>query len=37
MANIFMTGDAKLWYQTCIEDDVNASRPRIETWDALKK
>lgn len=32
-----MFGDDTMWYATCIEDDVNAGHPRIETWDALKK
>lgn len=34
---MYLTGDAKLWWRTRIEDDVNAGRPAISTWDRLQK
>ena len=33
--SMYLTGDAKL--RTRIEDDVNAGRPAIYTWDRLHK
>ncbi|RVW75518.1 hypothetical protein CK203_051931 [Vitis vinifera] len=32
-----LTGDAKLWWQTRMEDDAESGRPQITTWETLKK
>ena len=37
MASMYMSGDAKLWYRTRTEEDENAGRPRIETWNSLRQ
>lgn len=37
MTSMYLAGDAKLWWRTRVQDDVNAGRQRIETWSALKK
>ncbi|XP_038979221.1 uncharacterized protein LOC120109561 [Phoenix dactylifera] len=37
MAAMFLSADAKLWWRTRVADDLNAGRPRIDTWEALKK
>ena len=34
---MYLSGDAKLWWRTRIKDDLNAGRPKIETWDRLKQ
>ncbi|XP_061956833.1 uncharacterized protein LOC133678522 [Populus nigra] len=34
---MYLSGDAKLWWRTWIKDDLNAGRPKIETWDRLKQ
>ena len=33
---MYLIGDAKLWWRTRIKDDLNAGRPKIDTWDRLK-
>ncbi|KAK4380945.1 hypothetical protein Sango_3015400 [Sesamum angolense] len=35
--SMYLTGDAKLWWRTCLSDDASANRDKIETWDVLKK
>ncbi len=37
ISSMYLTADAKLWWRTRIEDDVNAGRPAISTWDRLQK
>ena len=34
---MYLSGDAKLWWRTWIKEDLNAGRPRIDTWDRLKQ
>jgi hypothetical protein len=34
---MYLSGDAKLWWRTRIKEDLNAGRPKIETWDRLKQ
>nr|TKR85092.1 hypothetical protein D5086_0000251200 [Populus alba] len=34
---MYLTGDAKLWWRTRTKDDLSAGRPKIETWERLKK
>jgi hypothetical protein len=34
---MYLSGDAKLWWRTRIKDDLNAGRPKIDTWDRLKQ
>ena len=37
ITSMYLSGDAKLWWRTRMEDDACAGRPIIETWEALKK
>lgn len=37
ISSMYLSGDAKLWWRTRIEDDVNAGRPASSTWDRLHK
>ena len=37
ITSMYLTGDAKLWWRTRLDDDASAGRPKIETWDVLKK
>ena len=37
ITNIYLTGDAKLWWRTKTEDDAKFERPQITTWETLKK
>ena len=37
ITSMYLQGDAKLWWRTRMEDDASAGRPKIETWDVLKK
>ena len=34
---MYFSGDAKLWWRTRVEDDADASRGKIDSWEALKK
>ncbi|WKA01672.1 hypothetical protein VitviT2T_019942 [Vitis vinifera] len=34
---MYLTGDAKLWWRTRMEDDTESGRPQITTWETLKK
>ena len=34
---MYFSGDAKLWRRTHVEDDENAGKGKIESWEALKK
>ncbi|KAK4405075.1 hypothetical protein Sango_0514000 [Sesamum angolense] len=35
--SMYLTGDAKLWWRSCLSDDSNANRERIEMWEVLNK
>ena len=37
ITSMYLFGDAKLWWRGRINDDACAGRPRIETFDVLKK
>ena len=37
ITSMYLSGDVKLWWRTCVEDDANAGREKIDSWEALKK
>ncbi|XP_050365423.1 uncharacterized protein LOC126783937 [Argentina anserina] len=37
ITSMYLAGDAKLWWRTRTQDDMNVGRPRIEEWNNLKK
>ena len=37
ITTMYLAKDAKLWWRTRVQDDLSAGRPRMETWEALKK
>ena len=37
ITSMYLLGDAKLWWRTCVKDDVDAGRRKIDSWEALKK
>ena len=37
ITSMYLSGDAKLLWRTHVEDDADASRGKIDSWDALKK
>ena len=37
ITSMYLTGDAKLWWRTRVEDDKVSGRPQITTWETLKK
>ena len=37
ITTMYLAGDAKLWWRTRNADDESANRPKIDTWDKLKK
>ena len=37
ITTMYLTGDAKLWWRTRTSDDAAAGRPKIESWEILKK
>ena len=37
ITSMYLLGDAKLWWRICVEDDVDAGRRKIDSWEALKK
>ena len=37
ITSMYLSGDAKLWWRTHVEDDANAGRGKIDSWEALKK
>jgi len=37
IAVMYLTGDAKLWWRTRSKEDLNAGRPKVETWETLKR
>jgi hypothetical protein len=34
---MYLSGDAKLWWRTRTKEDLNAGRPKVETWESLKR
>ena len=37
ITSMYLSGDAKLWCRTYVEDYTNAGRVKIDSWEALKK
>ena len=37
ITTMYLTGDAKIWWRTRTSDDAAAGRPKIESWEILKK
>ena len=37
ITSMYLGGDAKLWWHIRLANDFSASRPKIETWEVLKK
>ena len=37
ITSMYLTGDAKLWWRTRMEDDAESGKPQITTWETLKK
>ncbi|XP_034674441.1 uncharacterized protein LOC117905666 [Vitis riparia] len=37
LTSMYLTGDAKLWWRTRMEDDAESGKPQITTWETLKK
>ena len=37
ITSMYLTGDAKLWWWTRMEDDAESGRPQITTWETLKE
>ena len=37
LTSMYLVGDAKLWWRTRLNEDASANRPKIDTWEALKK
>ena len=37
ITSMYLLGDTKIWWRTHVEDDADASRMKIDSWDALKK
>ena len=37
IAVMYLSGDAKLWWRTRTKEDLNAGRPKVETWESLKR
>ena len=37
MTSMYLAGDAKLWWRSRVDDDEDSGRPRIDTWEMLKK
>lgn len=37
ITSMYLSGDAKLWWRTRLEDAANAGKPSIETWKELQK
>ena len=34
---MYLTGDAKLWWRSQLESDLSAGRPKINTWEIMRK
>ena len=37
ITSMYLSGDAKLWWRTHVEDDADAGRGKDDSWEALKK
>ncbi|XP_009779304.2 uncharacterized protein [Nicotiana sylvestris] len=37
ITTMYLVDDAKLWWRTRVADDVSAGRPKIDSWEGLKK
>ena len=37
ITNIYLMGDAKLWWRTRVREDLEAARPQVVEWEMLKK
>ena len=37
ITSMYLSGDAKLWWRTYVEDDADAGGGKIDSWEALKK
>ena len=37
ITSMYLLGDAKLWWRTRMEDDADAGKGKIDSWEALKK
>nr|GMD63383.1 hypothetical protein CDL12_02170 [Ipomoea batatas] len=37
MTSMYLSGDSKLWWRTCVVVDASAGRERIGSWERLKK
>ena len=37
ITGMYLMGDAKLWWRTRLEGDAESGRPRISTWETLKR
>ncbi|KAI9177286.1 hypothetical protein LWI28_013276 [Acer negundo] len=37
ITSMYLGRDAKLWWRTRLMDDLSAGKPKIETWESLKK
>ena len=37
ITTMYLSGDAKLWWQTRSSDDAAAGQPKIKMWETLKK
>ncbi|XP_075111336.1 uncharacterized protein LOC142181743 [Nicotiana tabacum] len=37
ITSMYLTGDAKLWWRTRMADDESAGRPKIDTWNKIRK
>lgn len=37
ITSMYLEGDAKLWWWSRLQEDAEAQRPAIETWDVLKR
>ncbi|XP_070037204.1 uncharacterized protein [Nicotiana tomentosiformis] len=37
ITSMYLTGDAKLWRRTRMDDDESGGKPKIDTWEKLRK
>ncbi|XP_074373704.1 uncharacterized protein LOC141714059 [Apium graveolens] len=37
VTSMYLIGDVKLWWRTRMNDDEDSARPRIDSWEMLKK
>ena len=36
ITSVYLSMDAKLWWRTRVEDDANAGKRKIDSWESLK-